>query len=121
MRWAARAAAELGLVLDVVAVWADLDTTRPTLDHPDSPPAVARERLEHALADLVRTPNPPERVMAAPVHGSPGEVLVARARDARLLVLGTSGIDSAAIPGPTGVYCLCHSTTPVVFVPSADA
>ncbi|MFE2870957.1 universal stress protein, partial [Embleya sp. NPDC059259] len=58
LRWAAREAAELGVVLDVVAAWTDADPERPTLDHPD-PLSVARERLEHALANLVRVPTPP--------------------------------------------------------------
>ncbi|WP_331767938.1 universal stress protein [Embleya sp. NBC_00896] len=121
LRWAAREAAELGVVLDVVAVWRDADPERPTLDRPDAPLSVARERLEHALASLVRAPIPPERIVATPLHGAAGEVLVARARDARLLVLGTSGIECPTIPGPTGVYCLRHSATPVVFVPAPEA
>ncbi|MFE2866015.1 universal stress protein [Embleya sp. NPDC059259] len=120
LRWAAREAAELGVVLDVVAAWTDADPDRPTLDHPD-PLSVARERLEHALANLVRVPTPPERIVATPLHGTAGEVLVARARDARLLLLGTSGIECPAIPGPTGLYCLRHSAAPVVFVPAPDA
>ncbi|WP_439681262.1 universal stress protein [Embleya sp. MST-111070] len=121
LRWAAREAAELGVVLDVVAAWTDADPERPTLDRPDAPLSVARERLEHALANLVRVPIPPERIVATPLHGAAGEVLVARARDARLLVLGTSGIECPTIPGPTGLYCLRHSTTPVLFVPAPDA
>ncbi|WP_406289268.1 universal stress protein [Embleya sp. NBC_00896] len=121
LRWAAGEAAELGVILDVVAAWMDADPARPTLDRPDAPLSVARERLEHALAALVRAPIPPERIVATPLHGPAGEVLVARAREARLLVLGTSGIDCPTIPGPTGVYCLRHSTTPVVFVPPQDA
>ena len=44
---------------------------------------------------------------------------MARARDAELLVLGTTGISSPEIPGGIGLYCLRHSTTPLVFVPSA--
>ncbi|MYS80680.1 universal stress protein [Embleya scabrispora] len=122
LRWAAREAAELGVTLDVVAVWTEADPERPTLDRrPDAPLSVARERLEHALASLVRAPIPPERIVATPLHGTAGEVLVARARNARLLVLGTSGIECPTIPGSTGVYCLRHSTAPVVFVPAPDA
>ncbi|MFI6586133.1 hypothetical protein [Embleya sp. NPDC050493] len=107
--------------LDVVAAWTDADPERPTVDHPDAPLSVARERLEHALANPVRVPIPPERIVATPLHGSAGEVLVARARDARLLALGTSGIECPTIPGPTGLYCLRHSAAPVVFVPAPDA
>jgi nucleotide-binding universal stress UspA family protein len=121
LRWAAREAVELGMVLDVVAAWTTADPERPTLDRPDAPLSVARERLEHALAALVRAPVPPGRIVATPLHGPAGEVLVAHARNARLLVLGTSGIECPTIPGPTGVYCLRHSTTPVVFVPAPDA
>ncbi|MFF7250142.1 universal stress protein [Embleya sp. NPDC008237] len=121
VRWAAREAAELGIVLDVVAAWTDADPERPTLDRPDSPLSVAGGRLERALARLVRAPIPPERIVATPLRGSAGEVLVARARDARLLVPGTSGIECPPIPGPTGLYCLRHSATPVVCVPAPDA
>ncbi|MGW9211638.1 hypothetical protein ACWGR4_32305 [Embleya sp. NPDC055664] len=52
--------------------------------------------------------------------GGAAEVLVARARDARLLVLGTSGIECPTIPGPTGLYRLRHSATPVVLVPAPE-
>ncbi|MFI6585731.1 universal stress protein [Embleya sp. NPDC050493] len=118
LRWAAREAAELGVILDVVAAWTEADPERPTLDRPDAPLSVARERLERALASLVRAPIPPDRIVATPLHGTAGEVLVARAHNARLLVLGASGIECPTIPGPTGVYCLRHSTTPVLFVPA---
>jgi nucleotide-binding universal stress UspA family protein len=121
LRWAARLAAESGTVLDVVSVWTDAASGEPTPAGADSPLSVARERLERALAALVRTAIPPERIVATPLRGPVGEALVAHARHARLLVLGTSGIDGTTIPGPTGVYCLRHSTTPVVFVPDTDA
>ncbi|MGC0418140.1 universal stress protein [Embleya sp. AB8] len=120
LRWAAREAAELGVVLDVVAAWTDADPEQPTLNLPGAPLSVARERPAHALATLVRAPIPPERIVATPLPGPAGAVLVARARNARLLVLGTSGIECPTIPGPTGVYCLRHSATPVVFVPTPD-
>lgn len=81
---------------------------------------VARERLQHALGELFRNRDAPPRVPAAPIEGPPGSVLVDRARDAELLVLGTTGISSPEIPGGVGLYCLRHSRTPVVFVPSPE-
>ncbi|WP_225849000.1 universal stress protein [Streptomyces sp. HPF1205] len=114
--WAAAQARERGAVLDLVAVWEEL-AARPPGAAADGHLAVARERLERAVQALARHRELPERVISAPVQGSPGEQLVARAEGASLLVLGTTGISSPEIPGGIGLYCLRHSTTPVVFVP----
>ncbi|MGV9343590.1 universal stress protein [Streptomyces spiralis] len=119
VRWAADQARERHAVLDIVAVW----------EEPPEPPAghgryddgsleVARERLEHAFTEPARERNLPQRVITAPLHGRPGEQLVHRAEGAELLVLGTTGIGSPDIPGGVGLYCLRHSATPVVFVPT---
>jgi nucleotide-binding universal stress UspA family protein len=72
------------------------------------------------LAELFRDPDAPLRVLAAPIEGPPGNVLVNRARGAELLVLGTTGISSPEIPGGVGLYRLRHSRTPVVFVPAPE-
>ncbi|MEV4227399.1 universal stress protein [Streptomyces bobili] len=119
LKWAAAQARERHAVLDIVAVWEEL--TPPDTQgsgRPDSRLHIARERLEHALATLAEERALPERVITAPLHGPPGEQLVDRAREAELLVLGTTGISSPEIPGGIGLYCLRHSTTPVVFVPT---
>lgn len=113
LRWAIREARERGLVLDVVAVWEDLAG-----EVGDGHLAVARERLDRALEHVLRHRDLPKQVITAPLHGAPGLQLVERAREAALLVLGTTGISSPEIPGGIGLYCLRNSSVPVVFVPS---
>ncbi|WP_169807796.1 universal stress protein [Actinomadura hibisca] len=118
LRWAAKQAADDGAVLDVVSVWEDLGEQAPALPAlDDDRRRIAGERLQRALETFVRCRERPEHVITAPLHGPPGEQLVERARDARLLVLGTTGISSPEIPGGIGLYCIRRSVTPVVFVP----
>lgn len=118
--WAAAKAREHGLVLDLVAVWEQLNSgDGPQADEDEGHLQVARDRLERAVEALSRQRSLPERVISAPLRGAPGPRLVERARDAQLLVLGTTGISSPEIPGGIGLYCLRHTTTPVVFVPAA--
>lgn len=112
--WAAEQARERELVLDVVAVWEDLAVPDST---GDGQLGVARERLHRALASLCRDLSIPDEVITAPLQGPPGERLVERARDAEMLVLGTTGISSPEIPGGISLYVLRHSTVPVTFVP----
>ena len=56
------------------------------------------------------------------VHDYPGKVLVARAEDASMLVVG-SGRKSAvtrAMMGSVSEYCVRHASAPVVVVPDPD-
>jgi nucleotide-binding universal stress UspA family protein len=114
LRWAAEQACDRGLVLDIVAVWEDLEE-----DHAadDGYREVARARLLRALETLARRRGAPDQVITAPLHGPPGERLVERAQGAEMLVLGTTGISSPEIPGGISLYCLRHSSVPVTFVP----
>ncbi|MEU5878602.1 universal stress protein [Spirillospora sp. NPDC047279] len=116
--WAAHEAKERALCLDVVSVWED-PSAEPAAALRDDPLRVAGERLKQALDALIRAGDVPDHVITAPVHGPPGSRLVERARDARLLVLGTTSISAPEHPGGIGAYCLRHSTTPIVFVPTA--
>jgi nucleotide-binding universal stress UspA family protein len=119
--WAAAHAREYGLVLDLVAVWEQLTPDNSSTGGGEEHLQVARDRLERAIEALSRQRALPERVISAPLRGAPGPRLVQRARDAQLLVLGTTGISSPEIPGGIGLYCLRHTTTPVVFVPTTPA
>jgi nucleotide-binding universal stress UspA family protein len=118
--WAAARAREDAAVLDLVAVWEQLVPYGPDTAA-DSHLHVARERLEREVEALLHQQSLPEQVICAPLRGSPGERLVERARGAQLLVLGTTGVSSPEIPGGIGLYCLRHSSTPVVFVPGSYA
>ncbi|MFI6519801.1 universal stress protein [Spirillospora sp. NPDC050679] len=120
LRWAAKQARQAEAALDVVSVWEDLSPGAGPSLH-DDPLRVAAERLDRALETLVRDRDLPVRIITAPLHGPPAQRLVERAKDALLLVLGTTGISSPEIPGGVGLYCVRHSTTPVVFVPPPAA
>lgn len=115
--WAARQACAQGAVLDVVSVWEELGSTDPDGALHEKPARVAADRLDRALTELLREHTLPERIITAPLQGPPGERLVERARGAELLVLGTTGLSSPEIPGGLGLYCVQHSSVPVVFVP----
>lgn len=120
--WAAAQAREHGLVLDLVAVWEELTGGGGAQESDgEGHLQVARDRLERAVEALSRQRCLPGRVISAPLRGAPGPRLVERARDAQLLVLGTTGISSPEIPGGIGLYCLRHATIPVVFVPAGAA
>lgn len=114
LHWAAGHAAEQNLVLDVVAVWEELDDEHTAHDGYRD---IARSRLLRALESLSRHREAPEQVIAAPLQGPPGQRLVERAVGAEMLVLGTTGISSPEIPGGISLYCLRHSSVPVTFVP----
>ncbi|MBC9719078.1 universal stress protein [Streptomyces sp. TRM66268-LWL] len=118
LMWTAAQARERNAILDIVAVWEELSPPASRPAPPDGRLNVARERLEHALTALADRRTLPEHVITPPLHGPPGEQLVARAQGAELLLLDTAGISSPEIPGGIGPYCLRHSTTPVVFVPA---
>jgi nucleotide-binding universal stress UspA family protein len=55
------------------------------------------------------------RITAASLRGNPGPVLVERARDADLLVVGAR--HHTDLRGSVSSYCVHHSRTPVVVVP----
>lgn len=116
LSWAAAQARDRGLVLDIVAAWEDTGGDQPG-DHKQA----ARRRVDRALETLARRRLLPKDVVTAPLRGPTGEQLVERAHAAELLVLGTTGISSPEDPHGLGLYCLRHTTTPVVFVPSGPS
>jgi nucleotide-binding universal stress UspA family protein len=59
------------------------------------------------------------RITAASLHGSPGPVLVERAQDADLLVVGAR--HHTDFRGSVSSYCLHHSRTPVAVIPGDAA
>jgi nucleotide-binding universal stress UspA family protein len=55
------------------------------------------------------------RITAASMHGHPGPVLVERAQDADLLVVGAR--QHTDLRGSVSSYCLHHSRTPIAVIP----
>ena len=124
LRWAAEQSRLTGLRLHVVHTW-QVSALGAAAAAAGAPPllsaaiADARARATHWAREGLRDD--------AEVHwyldiaeGSPGPVLVARSRGARLLVLGTqehTGLHRA-VPGSVSHYCLTHAHAPVVAVPA---
>jgi nucleotide-binding universal stress UspA family protein len=80
------------------------------------------ERRLDALAASVRDAHPSlEDVASELLAGAAGPVLVVRAADADLLVVGSHGRGavSRAVLGSTSAYCAVHATVPTVVVPRA--
>ena len=90
------------------------------------PPVVDERRRETAeeLAALVSEVDPDggRNVSAQVMDGDPGEVLVDLAREADLLVLGSShlGTVSGALLGSVAQHCIAGAAAPVVIVPGPD-
>lgn len=121
--WAASRADRFGPVQAVLGWhnpwWYDL-TARVIL--PEGPD---REIIEaaHRLLDGLMEGTPPESVVTpAVVHGRPGEVLVAAAAAAELLVVGTRGHGPLTDPvvGSISAHCSTHAKGPVAIVPDGS-
>lgn len=116
---AAREAEERGLPLRVVHAWRQLTTDETSalrwrLD--DGRTAdVERDAVEPAVAELRRR-HPRLRVDLTVVAGRAGRVLVHRAREAQLLVVGRRGLTEGG-PGATVHSVLHQADVPVLVVP----
>jgi nucleotide-binding universal stress UspA family protein len=113
--WAAREACRRGAVLHIVSAWENRSPA-PGAACPAAAQTAAR-RLDRAIRHVLREDPRPHRIACAAAEGEPGKVLLDAAREADLLVLGTTGDGSGHVPGPIGLYCLRHAHVPVVFVP----
>lgn len=131
LRWALALAealrpSERPVTVDVVRVLAE--APRAALGLPAHvPPSMVDERRKEAadeLAALVGEVDPDggRQVTARVVDGNPAEVLVELARDADLLVLGSShlGTISGAVLGSVAQRCIADTAAPVVIVPGPD-
>ena len=121
-------AARSGDSVEVVTVWHPLV---PALSYPVLPVGATpadREALRRSAETvqqeaLERVSLPPDvPVSTQVVEGDPGQVLVAAARTARLLVVGSRalGYVRAALLGSVSRYCAHHAAVPVVVVPAAQ-
>lgn len=122
LRWAADEAVRRGSSLRVVHSW-----QLPSGDELASGPAYrevtaadARARATRWLGEALGAPGTRAGWVLDIVEGPPGPVLVDRARDAAMLVVGTGdhvGL-RRVVEGSVSHYCLSHATCPVVAVPA---
>ncbi len=129
VEWAAAEAARRGAVLDVVHAWAvayavsPVGIPGPAWDAAPSATAakelVAREVEAHTSAAHLSE----AQVRAFALRGSPAAVLLDRATDADLLVVGSRGRSGlrGVLLGSVGHQCIHHSPCPVTVVRNGPA
>ncbi|MEU8836564.1 universal stress protein [Streptomyces sp900116325] len=118
LRWAARHAERTGAVLRVVTAWRLPPTYGYLPDYSDVDFAAgARETLDSAI-NAVLGPTPQLSVDARVEEGHPAPVLLAAARKADLLVVGSRGHGAFAemLLGSTAQHCVHHAPCPVLVV-----
>jgi nucleotide-binding universal stress UspA family protein len=122
LRWAAREVATRGGALTMVAAWNWDGRTMAMPPLPISPGQVRRqteEMLATAL-DVVRAEFPTIPVVARALQGYAPAVLVAAAKGADMLVLGSHGHGRLyhAVLGSLSDQCMRRATCPVVVIPT---
>jgi nucleotide-binding universal stress UspA family protein len=123
LRWAIKQARLTGAVVEAVTAWHVPAGTGwiPTADMPDYQ-ADAFTVLAEAVAEMC-TVDPDIQVCPRVVKGQAGQVLVAAAEGADLLVLGSRGHGGLAdaLLGSVGQYCAHHAPCPVVIMRGKSA
>jgi len=123
LRWAARHADRVGAPLEVVTAWTFPEHPAP-LDVPiqlqnlDDLMDEARAKLDEIVADAV-PPGQRGSVSTRVIRGNAGQVLLAEAESASLLVVGTRGRGEMErlVLGSVSDRCVRHSSVPVTVVP----
>ncbi|GLW57986.1 universal stress protein [Kitasatospora phosalacinea] len=119
LRWAVGQAHAVGADVEAVTAW--LHPSAPGWSgHPDDEEfgaAIAHKILDNAVAE-VSGPGRPVRIATRVVKGGAVAALLAAARGAELLVVGSRGFGgfSGALLGSVGQHCVQHAPCPVVVV-----
>ena len=125
LSWAGREARLRGATLEVVAVWT---YPIPVLLFPAAPEFPEVEKLANETHDLIdgALDKVAEDVAGVSIErraieGSAPAVLLDRAKEADLLVLGSRGLGGfgGLLLGSVSQQCAHHATSPVVVVPSS--
>jgi nucleotide-binding universal stress UspA family protein len=123
LRWAANQAKLTGASLTVVTTWEFPPTFGWAPPYPSDfdPDKDARKALQKNV-DAVLGPDPEVPVQLDVVEGHPSSVLVEKAKDAELLVVGSRGHGAFAgmLLGSVSEYCAAHAACPVVIVRNPD-
>jgi nucleotide-binding universal stress UspA family protein len=119
LRWALGQAALTHAVVEAVNVW-DVPASygvAPTV-LPGEDIAGAADRALAAAVEQASSAHPDVTVRRRVAQGHPAEVLLAHARDADLLVVGSHGHGGfvGALLGSVSHRCIQHATCPVVVV-----
>ncbi|WP_030829059.1 universal stress protein [Streptomyces hygroscopicus] len=120
--WAAREALLRDLRLRLVHAWPPLSPAARTLPHEDAPDHWAQRLLTDLVGEL-HDAYPGLRVTAELVPQAPVPALLAAARDAEMLVLGSRGRGTPGgfLLGSTGRHVLAHGERPVIMVHADDS
>ncbi|MFC8716970.1 universal stress protein [Kitasatospora sp. NPDC057198] len=119
LRWAVGQAHAVGAQVEAVTAW--LHPSAPGWSgHPDDEEfgaAIARKTLDGTVAE-VSDPGRPVRIATRVVKGGAVAALLAAARGAELLVVGSRGFGgfTGALLGSVGQHCVQHAPCPVVVV-----
>ena len=118
LRWAIQQARLIEAVVEAVTAWHVPVGTGwiPTADTPDYQDD-ALTVLTEAITEM-ETADPDVQVCPRVVEGRAGQVLVAAAEGADLLVVGAQGhgVLAESLLGSVGQYCVHHAPCPVVIV-----
>jgi nucleotide-binding universal stress UspA family protein len=124
LRWAADQAALTGSSLRILMTWEYPQSFGWPVAYPEDfdPEQETSNALRTAVAEVLGD-TPPCPVELLVEQGHPGPTLVAAARDADLLVVGSRGHGAFAgmILGSVSEYCASHAPVPVVIVRRDEA
>lgn len=122
LRWALEQAEATGAVVEAVHAWnmANSFSMPPFVLAPENLAAAAEQSLATAV-ERVSTDKPRIPIERRVMHGHPAAVLLERAKEADLLVVGSHGHGGfvGTLLGSVSQRCTQHATCPVVVVRTA--
>lgn len=118
LRWAAQYAQASGAALRAVTAWRYPTTYGIAPDWSEAHFAADAAEQLRASVSAALGDSPPVLVETAVIEGRPAPVLLAEARDADLLVVGSHGRGHFAgmLVGSVSTHCVEHAACPVVVV-----
>jgi nucleotide-binding universal stress UspA family protein len=121
LQWAAREAHIRGATLEVVVAWSASRAVFPTRFPVSGSVEVRLDRAAREIADraVAEVQAPGVCIESNVVRGDASAVLIRRAKDADLLVLGRRGLNRATevLLGSVSHACAHHSPVPVAIIP----